>query len=124
MAIGASYYSMPSTSPDHISLHFLSYKPKPVIVKTTAKFSNYPNCYPFSSLFRSFASTAFDGVELSQEVEGIAQETDSGEEENVERQSAEASRLYVGNLPFSMTSKQLSEIFAEAGRVLSVEVSF
>lgn len=124
MAIGASYYSLPSTSPDHISLHFLSYKQKPVIVKTAAKFSNYPNYYPFSSPFRSFASTAFDGVELSQEEDGNAQETDSGEEENVEPQSAEASRLYVGNLPFSMTSKQLSEIFAEAGRVLSVEIVY
>ncbi|XP_073043812.1 33 kDa ribonucleoprotein, chloroplastic [Primulina eburnea] len=124
VSIGASYHPLPSNSPDHSSLHFLSYKPKPIIVKTTGKFCNYPNYYPFSSLSRSFSSTAFDGVELSQEEEGIAQETVSVEEENVQRQSAEAGRLYVGNLPFSMTSKQLSEIFAEAGRVLSVQIVY
>jgi len=31
-------------------------------------------------------------------------------------------RLYIGNLPYSMTSAQLVEVFEEAGRVLSVEV--
>jgi nucleolin len=36
----------------------------------------------------------------------------------------DAGRLYVGNLPFSMTSSQLAEIFAEAGTVVSVEVFF
>ena len=36
--------------------------------------------------------------------------------------SAEASRLYVGNLPYSMTSSQLGEVFNEAGSVISVEV--
>lgn len=44
------------------------------------------------------------------------------EEENGAPQIADAGRLYVGNLPFSMTSAQLSEIFAEAGCVVSAEV--
>ncbi|KZV54857.1 33 kDa ribonucleoprotein, chloroplastic-like [Dorcoceras hygrometricum] len=124
VAIGASCHSPPSTSPDHISLHCLPYKPKPIIAKYTGKFSIYPNCYPFSSLSRSVASTESHGVEFSQEEEGNSQETVSDEEENVKRQSAEAGRLYVGNLPFSMTSKQLSEIFEEAGRVVSVEIVY
>lgn len=34
------------------------------------------------------------------------------------------SRLYVGNLPYSMTASQLSEVFQEAGAVDNVEVHF
>ncbi|EPS68161.1 hypothetical protein M569_06611, partial [Genlisea aurea] len=37
---------------------------------------------------------------------------------------SEAGRLYVGNLPFSITSAQLSEIFSEAGGVVSVEIVY
>ncbi|OAY63731.1 RNA-binding protein CP33, chloroplastic [Ananas comosus] len=36
----------------------------------------------------------------------------------------ESGRLYVGNLPFSMTSAQLAEIFGEAGTVDTVEVIY
>ena len=32
-------------------------------------------------------------------------------------------RLYVGNLPYSMTPSNLAEVFSEAGNVTSVEVS-
>lgn len=39
-------------------------------------------------------------------------------------QSRELGRLYVGNLPYSMTGDQLKEVFGEAGRVASVEVLF
>lgn len=75
------------------------------------------------------ASAAFDSVEITQEeTQEIVPEqevVEKGEDdEGVESQSAEAGRLYVGNLPFSMTSSQLSEIFAEAGRIVSMEVSF
>lgn len=35
---------------------------------------------------------------------------------------SDAGRLYVGNLPYSMTSTQLSEIFGEAGTVTYTEV--
>jgi nucleolin len=44
------------------------------------------------------------------------------EEEQKVSTSDDAGRLYVGNLPFTMTSSQLAEIFAEAGTVVSVEV--
>lgn len=49
----------------------------------------------------------------------------SESEPETESKLAEASeegRLYVGNLPYSMTSSQLSEVFEEAGRVISAEV--
>lgn len=36
--------------------------------------------------------------------------------------SSEEGRLYIGNLPYSMTSAQLAEVLVEAGRVVSVEV--
>ncbi|CAK8544161.1 unnamed protein product [Lathyrus sativus] len=44
-------------------------------------------------------------------------------EQNVST-SDDAGRLYVGNLPFSLTSAQLSEIFAEAGTVVSVQIMY
>lgn len=72
-----------------------------------------------------------DGVEVVQEddEEEVALSAEEEEEieekeESVESESVEGGRLYVGNLPFSMTSSQLSEIFAEAGTVANVEVCF
>lgn len=53
-------------------------------------------------------------------------EEEEEEEEEGEQQkvfgSNEERRLYVGNLPYSMTSAQLAEIFEQAGHVVSVEV--
>lgn len=46
------------------------------------------------------------------------------DEEQKVTTSDDAGRLYVGNLPFSMTSSQLAEIFAEAGTVVSVEIVY
>jgi len=36
--------------------------------------------------------------------------------------ATEEGKLYVGNLPYSMTSSELTEVFEEAGRVFSAEV--
>ncbi|KAL6559137.1 hypothetical protein OROHE_006506 [Orobanche hederae] len=82
---------------------------------------HHPSVYPFpykislSSIF--CASTVFDSVDFNEE------ETVSGveEEENDVSRSADDGRLYVGNLPLTMTSAHLSEIFAKAGPVVSVE---
>ncbi|KAK0585980.1 hypothetical protein LWI29_037264 [Acer saccharum] len=49
--------------------------------------------------------------------------TQEEEEPNVLR-SGEEARLYVGNLPYTMTSSQLSEVFGEAGRVLSAQIVY
>lgn len=46
------------------------------------------------------------------------------EEEQKVSTSSDDRRLYVGNLPYSMTSSQLTEIFVEAGTVVSVEVMY
>lgn len=92
--------------------------------------------FPISSLYRSsiFLSTCAsvsDGVEVVQEddEEEVALSAEEEEEieekeESVESESVEGGRLYVGNLPFSMTSSQLSEIFAEAGTVANVEIVY
>lgn len=134
-ALPTSSQSFSSSPIDHFSLNFFPCKPSPI--KTPSKLKAVSNCLIPSSFSRSSiycASTAFDGVGLDQEelVEEEEKEPSNGalgsaseaEEENGAPQFADGGRLYVGNLPFSMTSAQLSEIFAEAGRVVSAEVYF
>ncbi|KAG6437201.1 hypothetical protein SASPL_102112 [Salvia splendens] len=74
------------------------------------------------------ASTAFDGLELNQDEDepsnGALASVSEAEDDNGALQIADAGRLYVGNLPFPMTSAQLTEIFAEAGRVVSAEIVY
>ncbi|KAL8527018.1 hypothetical protein ACS0TY_016035 [Phlomoides rotata] len=137
VAIGTTSHSFSSTSIDHLSPHLFPCKAIPA--KTPPKFRTYLISTPPSSLSRSSiycAPTVFDNVELNQEegeevVDGaeedpIEETVSDGveEEDDVAQSAAEGGRLYVGNLPFSMTSAQLSDIFAEAGRVVSVEIVY
>lgn len=62
--------------------------------------------------------------EEDQEFDEYEEDYDDDEDDRIESHSAEAGRLYVGNLPYAMTSSQLADIFAEAGPVISVEVCF
>jgi len=62
--------------------------------------------------------------EPEQKTEPETSDKPKQDEEQKVTTSDDAGRLYVGNLPFSMTASQLSEIFAEAGTVVSVEVFF
>nr|GMD89687.1 33 kDa ribonucleoprotein, chloroplastic [Ipomoea batatas] len=121
-------------------LHFPS-KPKPFKhPKLTAHFSNL-HALTRTATFCASADSIIEAIqEDTQVVEAAEQEeeeTDEVEEEeeeeeeeedgdngSVESPSAEAGRLFVGNLPFSLTSSQLSEIFSEAGRVSKVEVVY
>ncbi|KAI3994085.1 hypothetical protein MKX01_012342 [Papaver californicum] len=48
----------------------------------------------------------------------------SYDDEDEELPIQECSRLYVGNLPYSMTSAQLTDIFNQAGQVSSVEIVY
>ena len=56
------------------------------------------------------------------------EEEDEEEEENEEEDadatqaSVEEGRLYVGNLPYTITSSELSQLFGEAGNVVDVQV--
>ncbi|XP_027350826.1 33 kDa ribonucleoprotein, chloroplastic [Abrus precatorius] len=85
---------------------------------------------PLHRLHPPFA--AFDGLEVaqdsteSQEEESEPQTFENPQQEEEQRvsDSNDAGRLYVGNLPFSMTNSQLAEIFGEAGTVMSVEIVY
>ncbi|CAN1803672.1 RNA-binding protein CP33, chloroplastic [Linum perenne] len=67
---------------------------------------------------------AEDGI-LSYEYDGSTAETEEEDANGgIPAESSDAGRLYVGNLSYTMTSEELTEIFAEAGRVSGVEVSY
>ena len=76
-------------------------------------------------------SAAFDGFEVAQDTTEFQQdepetepvEKTEQEEEQKVSDSNDAGRLYVGNLPYSITNSELGELFGEAGTVASVEVS-
>ncbi|XVF55876.1 hypothetical protein PTKIN_Ptkin06aG0071700 [Pterospermum kingtungense] len=81
----------------------------------------------FSASFDSFQVTEDDQSieEEYPETQDIEEEPqEEAEEEKVSESDGEEGRLYVGNLPYSMTSSELSEIFSEAGRVASVEIVY
>ncbi|XP_052200326.1 33 kDa ribonucleoprotein, chloroplastic-like [Diospyros lotus] len=128
----ASEYSLTTTT------HFaITSKTKPIQpLKLKPQFRHAP---PLSPLFRPllfspFAASENFNTELAEtesESETDQEEEEEEEEDDVDdddeqtqKLSAEAGRLYVGNLPYSMTSSQLSEIFGEAGRVVSVEIVY
>lgn len=102
----------------------------PKALNITLKSQSF-SLYPLSlhRLHPPFA--AFDGFEEAHDSTGGSQQDDP-EPENIEKpeqeeeqkvsESNDAGRLYVGNLPYSTTSTQLAELFAEAGTVVSAEV--
>lgn len=63
-------------------------------------------------------------TETEQKTEPETSDKPKQDEEQKVTTLDDAGRLYVGNLPFSMTSSQLAEIFAEAGTVVSVEIVY
>nr|GMD83364.1 33 kDa ribonucleoprotein, chloroplastic [Ipomoea batatas] len=148
VAFTAATSSLPSSLPlytnlplDQFSLttplHFPS-KPKPFKhPKLTAHFSNL-HALTRTATFCASADSIIEAIqedtqvveaaeqeeEENGEVEEEEEEEEDGDNGSVESPSAEAGRLFVGNLPFSLTSSQLSEIFSEAGRVSKVEVVY
>lgn len=124
----SDYYSSLTSIP---TTHFA---PKPKPIKPFKLKPHYTP--PLSLLSRSLlfrAPAAFDNLdeqstELSEtetESETEQEEEDEDEDdEQTETQSAEAARLYVGNLPYAMTSSELAQVFGEAGRVVSVEIVY
>ncbi|XP_011042571.1 PREDICTED: 33 kDa ribonucleoprotein, chloroplastic-like [Populus euphratica] len=79
-------------------------------------------------------AASFDNFEVETDENITAQddsqsETDEFDQEIVEEEgnvgaikAREEGKLYVGNLPYSMTSSELAEVFEAAGRVFSAEV--
>ncbi|KAI4369131.1 hypothetical protein MLD38_017615 [Melastoma candidum] len=58
-----------------------------------------------------------EGEESGGEVEEVRGPRGSG-------RGGEYGRLYVGNLPYSINSEQLAQVFEEAGRVINVEIVY
>ncbi|KAJ6698466.1 RNA-BINDING PROTEIN CP33 CHLOROPLASTIC [Salix purpurea] len=56
--------------------------------------------------------------------EVVEEEVEDGEEDVEAIKATEEGKLYVGNLPYSTTSSELTEVFEEAGRVFSAEVIY
>ncbi|KAJ7971687.1 RNA-binding protein CP33, chloroplastic [Quillaja saponaria] len=102
--------------------------PKPL--NLNLKSHLHKSLHPLSLSHLRLASAAFDGVEVKKDSTSIQQEdpeTESFEKQEEGQNSSdsnEAGRLYVGNLPYSMTSSQLVEVFEEAGCVISVEIVY
>lgn len=70
------------------------------------------------------ASSADDEIESSledEEEEEEVEEEDADVKETTQA-SVEEGRLYVGNLPYTITSSELSQLFGEAGNVVDVQV--
>ncbi|GAB4857155.1 hypothetical protein Ancab_015065 [Ancistrocladus abbreviatus] len=133
---------------DHIFTHFFppnSLPPKPKrkplnLIISSQNLTLSPTCL-LSPLHLCRFSADFDGVEDTidgleadpeqelrdkEEEEATGEYEEDGDEngEKAELETADARRLYVGNLPYSMTSNQLAEVFEEAGQVQSVEIIY
>ncbi|KAI3993785.1 hypothetical protein MKX01_002798 [Papaver californicum] len=78
--------------------------------------SNSVHCYDSVSVF--------DKKDYENEEEEDYEDEFSYDDEDEELPIQESSRLYVGNLPYSMTSAQLTDIFNQAGQVSSVEIVY
>ncbi|CAN4089648.1 unnamed protein product [Withania somnifera] len=110
------------------SLHFFTQNPKFSVKNHIFSTTNNTIFINFKITFikiikflRTSWSTGED--EEIEEEEDEEKEGDGGGV-NVVKSTEEDGRLYVGNLPFSVTPSQLSEIFAEAGNVTNVEIVY
>ncbi|KAM4079270.1 hypothetical protein ACB094_09G105500 [Castanea mollissima] len=124
-----------SPIPTHTHTHFPS-KPKPLKpLNLKTHLYNFPPLPLISLPHFHRAVASFDDLETEKESQSTEQqdpeaefsENQEEEEEEGEQKvfgSNEERRLYVGNLPYSMTSAQLAEIFEQAGHVVSVEVVY
>ncbi|KAK2968941.1 hypothetical protein RJ640_003628 [Escallonia rubra] len=115
-----------STPP--IQTHFTS---TPIPKSSLKLKTHYSSLIPLSRSFLFCASAEFDSFQITEQPPETEEEQEEEEDEEegevdeaTESHSAEGGRLYVGNLPYAMTSSQLSEIFQEAGRIISVEIVY
>ncbi|KDP36099.1 hypothetical protein JCGZ_08743 [Jatropha curcas] len=106
------------------------------LLKLYIQFRNPLSLSSSSRFCPSFS--AFDSTEVSQDdrqseteeyeqelKEEEQEEEGEGEEEELKpSESNEEGRLFVGNLPYSMTSSQLTEVFQEAGQVVNVQIIY
>ncbi|GMJ09491.1 PIGMENT DEFECTIVE 322, chloroplast RNA-binding protein 33 [Hibiscus trionum] len=144
-AVAAASFSLyNNTKPSSLfssSIHFLpskhnSKRLKPFNLKTQCV---HPLPLPLHLSLQRFPcfSASFDSIQAThddQSTEEQYPETESRDleeqrqqeeaEEKVLESGGEEGKLYVGNLPYSITSSELSEIFSEAGGVAKVEIVY
>uniref|UniRef100_A0A7N0UTX9 RRM domain-containing protein n=1 Tax=Kalanchoe fedtschenkoi TaxID=63787 RepID=A0A7N0UTX9_KALFE len=117
-----SALSFHSSATPHFQLKFPLKSANPNPLRSPFGFS------PASAATEDFVqSGAFPYEEEEELVERVSEseyETESEDRKASQSQSRELGRLYVGNLPYSMTGDQLKEVFGEAGRVASVEIVY
>ncbi|CAL1370685.1 unnamed protein product [Linum trigynum] len=128
----ASATHIPSTA--HLSTNHLAnllLKPLKLANQATVVVSRPPSRRYFAAAFDDFEAAedenSTDDEDLAVEADDYAQESEKGEVAagvNGGFGSSDEGRLYVGNLPYTTTSAELNEIFAEAGRIASVEVIY
>ncbi|XP_058204433.1 33 kDa ribonucleoprotein, chloroplastic [Rhododendron vialii] len=99
----------------HSDFHSLSPTPKPI--KALKLKTQFPHAPASSLLFRSLLIRA---SAYTQQQEGFGHPIEQEYEDQIQTER----RLYVGNLPYSMTSAELGEIFGEAGVVKSVTIVY
>lgn len=115
--------------------HHYSSNPNLKSLNFRAQFPRFPLLCPY---IPNPACAAFDAYETEGESEALEipepddqGEYDEGEEKQQQKQPeqniskpSDACRLFVGNLPYTMTSSHLTDIFGEAGRVVSAEIIY
>ncbi|KAE8661231.1 RNA-binding protein CP33 [Hibiscus syriacus] len=122
-AASSSLYN--TTKPIHFLPSILNSKRLKSFNLKTQSFNPLPLSLPRLPCF----SASFDSVQVTEDGQSTEEqypETEIQEEaeEKVLESGGDEGKLYVGNLPYSMTSSELSEIFSEAGRVAKVEIVY
>lgn len=127
----------PFATANHLSPpKLLSFPPKPLLLfalrlpaTNLAPFGRRPKVSDaFDDGFEPANDNDAEGDEFGSsfededEEESGGSEVEDGKGPRVSGRDSELGRLYVGNLPYSMNSSQLAQVFEEAGRVINVEV--
>ncbi|KAF8052911.1 hypothetical protein N665_1492s0015 [Sinapis alba] len=106
----------------------LFYRITPKPFKLVAKCPTPLFLHPNTRRHRFFCAAEDEIPPSSSEEEEEDEEEEEGEEDADETQTTQASveegRLYVGNLPYTITSSELSQLFGEAGNVVDVQIVY
>ncbi|KAJ0231192.1 RNA-binding protein CP33 [Hirschfeldia incana] len=107
----------------------LFYRITPKPFKLVANCPNPLFLHPYTRRHRLFCA-AEDEISPSSEEEDEEEEENEEEDEEADEtqttqaRSVEEGRLYVGNLPYTITSSELSQLFGEAGNVVDVQIVY
>ncbi|CAH2064315.1 unnamed protein product [Thlaspi arvense] len=106
----------------------LFYRFAPKSLKLVA---NCPNSLLLHSNIRRhrFFCAAEDEIPASPEEDEVEEDEEEGEEKDADEKptaqaNGEEGRLYIGNLPYTITSSELSQLFGEAGNVVDVQIVY